>query len=53
MTVVGLFDYYTWTPSGGRLWAWIALGAWVAGWRAASIAGSVRSDATVTVASGA
>ena len=35
VTTVGLFDYYTWTPSGGRIWAWIALGAWVAAYRAA------------------
>jgi len=35
VTVVGLFDYYTWTPSGGRIWAWIALGAWLAAYRAA------------------
>jgi O-antigen ligase len=53
VTVVGLFDYYTWTPSGGRLWAWVALGAWVAAWRAASVPGVLRSGPTVREPSGA
>lgn len=29
VTVVGFFDYYTWTYSSGRLWAWIVLGLWL------------------------
>jgi O-antigen ligase len=35
VTIVGLFDYYTWTPSVGRTWAWIVLGLWVVAYRAA------------------
>jgi O-antigen ligase len=29
LTVVGFFDYYTWTYSAGRIWAWVVLGLWV------------------------
>jgi O-antigen ligase len=36
LTVVGLFDYYTWTYSAGRLWAWIVLGLWVGAYRRAT-----------------
>jgi O-Antigen ligase len=28
VTVVGLFDYYTWTFAPGRIWAWLLLGLW-------------------------
>jgi putative inorganic carbon (HCO3(-)) transporter len=33
VAVIGLFDYYTWSPSAGRTWAWIALGLWVVAYR--------------------
>jgi O-antigen ligase len=36
VTVVGLFDFYTWTASAGRTWAWIVLGLWVVAYRAAT-----------------
>jgi hypothetical protein len=29
MTVLGLLDYYLWTFSAGRIWAWLVLGLWV------------------------
>ena len=35
LTVVGFFDYYTWTYSAGRIWAWIVLGLWVGAYRRA------------------
>jgi O-antigen ligase len=38
VTVVGLFDFYTWTGSAGRTWAWILLGVWVVAYRAATAA---------------
>ncbi len=28
VTVVGLFDYYTWLYSAGRMWQWLAWGLW-------------------------
>lgn len=28
MTVVGLFDYYTWLYSAGRMWQWLGWGLW-------------------------
>jgi O-antigen ligase len=33
LTVIGLFDYYTWTYSSGRIWAWLVLGLWVVAYR--------------------
>jgi O-antigen ligase len=39
LTVVGLFDYYPWTYSAGRIWAWLTLGLWVVAYRNA-VAGS-------------
>ena len=42
LTAVGLFDYYTWTYSSGRIWAWLVLGLWAAMYRKA-VAG--RHDA--------
>jgi O-antigen ligase len=33
LTVVGLFDYYTWTFSAGRIWAWVILGLWAVTYR--------------------
>jgi O-antigen ligase len=41
LTVVGLFDYYTWTYSAGRIWAWIVLGAWAVAYRN-SVAGDTH-----------
>jgi putative inorganic carbon (HCO3(-)) transporter len=35
VTVVGLLDYYTWTFSAGRIWAWLILGLWAAAYRTA------------------
>ena len=39
LTVVGLFDYYSWTYSAGRIWAWLVLGLWAAMYRAAVAGG--------------
>ena len=39
VTVVGLFDFYPWTASAGRTWAWILLGLWVVAYRVALEAG--------------
>jgi O-antigen ligase len=36
VTVVGLFDFYPWTASAGRTWAWILLGLWVVAYRTAT-----------------
>lgn len=33
LTIVGLFDYYTWTYSAGRIWTWTTLGLWCAAYR--------------------
>ncbi|HVA86966.1 MAG TPA: O-antigen ligase family protein [Candidatus Saccharimonadales bacterium] len=33
VTVVGFFDYYTWTYSAGRIWAWLVLGLWAVAYR--------------------
>ncbi|MGH2468068.1 MAG: O-antigen ligase family protein, partial [Candidatus Limnocylindrales bacterium] len=44
VTVVGFFDYYTWTYQAGRIWAWLVLGLWAAAYAAAS-AGSVTPAA--------
>lgn len=41
ITVVGFVDYYTWTYSAGRIWAWLVLGVWAAMYRAA-MTGLVR-----------
>ncbi len=35
LTIVGMFDYYTWTYSAGRIWAWTILGLWCAAYRTA------------------
>ena len=29
MTIIGLFDYYTWSLAPGRIWFWLVLGLWV------------------------
>jgi O-antigen ligase len=36
VTVIGLFDFYTWTASAGRTWAWLVLGLWVVAYRQAT-----------------
>ncbi|HEV7677543.1 MAG TPA: O-antigen ligase family protein [Candidatus Dormibacteraeota bacterium] len=36
VTVVGLFDYYTWSYSAGRIWAWLVLGLWIVTYRRAT-----------------
>jgi O-antigen ligase len=36
LTVVGLLDYYTWTYSAGRIWAWVILGLWAVTYRSAT-----------------
>ena len=28
VTLIGLFDYYTWLLAPGRLWQWLAWGLW-------------------------
>lgn len=28
VTIVGVFDYYTWAYAPGRIWAWLILGLW-------------------------
>jgi O-antigen ligase len=28
VTVIGLFDYYTWSLAPGRIWFWLVLGLW-------------------------
>ena len=33
LTVLGLFDYYTWSLMSGRLWFWLVLGLWVVAYR--------------------
>lgn len=35
LTVVGLFDYYTWLYAPGRLWQWLAWGLFSTAWKAA------------------
>ena len=35
VTVVGFFDYYTWSYSAGRIWAWLVLGVWAMAYRSA------------------
>ncbi len=37
VTVVGLFDYYTWTYQSGRIWAWVVLGLWGIAYRNAAV----------------
>ena len=33
LTVVGLFDYYTWSLMAGRFWFWLVLALWVVAYR--------------------
>lgn len=37
ISVVGLFDYYTWTFSPGRIWAWLLLGLWATAYSSARL----------------
>jgi len=39
VTVVGLFDYYTWSGSTGRIWAWLVLGTWAVAYHEATRGG--------------
>ncbi|MDP1544577.1 MAG: O-antigen ligase family protein [Anaerolineales bacterium] len=36
MLVIGLFDYYTWLYTPGRLWQWLAWGMFSAAWKEAA-----------------
>ncbi len=36
ITVVGFFDYYTWTYPAGRIWAWLALALWAVAYQSAT-----------------
>ena len=36
ISVVGLFDYYTWSYPAGRIWAWVVLALWAAAYRRAT-----------------
>jgi O-antigen ligase len=42
ITVVGFFDYYTWTYPAGRIWAWLVLGVWAVAYRRARLAAEIR-----------
>jgi putative inorganic carbon (HCO3(-)) transporter len=33
LTVIGLFDYYTWSLNSGRFWFWLVLGLWLVAYR--------------------
>jgi hypothetical protein len=33
LSVIGLFDYYTWSLNAGRLWFWLVLGLWLVAYR--------------------
>jgi putative inorganic carbon (hco3(-)) transporter len=39
ISLIGLFDYYTWLLVPGRLWCWLAWGLWAASYRSASFGG--------------
>ena len=43
-SVVGLFDYYTWTYTAGRVWAWLAIGLWAVAYRSAWMIASRPSE---------
>lgn len=41
VTVIGFFDYYTWSYPAGRIWAWLVLGLWTGAYvRATQAAGA-------------
>ena len=33
--IIGLFDYYTWSLTAGRIWFWLILGLWIVAYRRA------------------
>ncbi|MEJ2599665.1 MAG: O-antigen ligase family protein [Anaerolineales bacterium] len=37
VSLIGLFDYYTWLLVPGRLWSWLVWGLWAASYRSASL----------------
>ena len=54
VTVVGLFDYYTWSYPAGRIWAWVILALWAASYhRAVALApatAGLRAESGATAA---
>jgi hypothetical protein len=36
VSVIGLFDYYTWSLTSGRIWFWLVLALWLVAYRRAS-----------------
>lgn len=48
VTVVGFFDYYTWTYQAGRIWAWLVLGLWAAAYAAASARSTASTPSTLS-----
>jgi hypothetical protein len=36
LSVVGMFDYYTWSYPAGRIWTWVVLALWAAAYRRAT-----------------
>jgi O-antigen ligase len=40
VSMIGLFDYYTWLLVPGRLWCWLAWGLWAGAYRTSSLGGS-------------
>jgi hypothetical protein len=53
VTVVGLFDYYTWSYPAGRIWSWVILALWAAAYRrAVERARASERPAAVTAAGG-
>ncbi len=52
ITLVGLFDYYTWLLQAGRLWQWLAWGLWALTWeRCVSKSAIVSKQAVFQVVS--
>jgi O-antigen ligase len=43
VTLVGFFDYYTWTYPAGRIWTWLVLGVWAVAYRRARMAAEIRT----------
>ena len=35
LQIIGLFDYYTWSLTAGRIWFWLILGLWIVTYRRA------------------
>ena len=36
LSLIGLFDYYTWSYPAGRIWTWVVLALWAAAYRRAT-----------------